>query len=75
MEVFLLVYLFITLMISIVVFCLYTPTDYYLCPISIYEDSELNIFGALLVFIFLLMIIPFYYVAIFIYWICHVGRK
>ena len=49
--------------------------EYPLSPKNIFEESEMNILGCMLVLIFLITFIPFYYIVIFLHWICHVGRR
>lgn len=44
-------------------------------PRQIYECSDLNMFACTLIFIFAFITNPLFYVAHFLYWIFHVGRK
>lgn len=73
MELFLLIYL-----VFIVVMFLSTINDFdciAITPKQIYEFHDLNMFGCVVLFIFLLVLNPLFYAAHFLYWIFHVGRK
>ena len=49
--------------------------DYYGSPKYIYNNSIMNIIGVILCTILFFILTPWYYFIMFIYWICHVGRK
>ena len=44
-------------------------------PRQIYECNNLNMFACVLLFIIAFIVNPLFYVAHFLYWIFHVGRK
>lgn len=44
-------------------------------PKQIYECNNLNMFGCVVLFIVSIIINPLFFVAHFLYWIFHVGRK
>lgn len=44
-------------------------------PKQIYEINNCNMFGAFFLWIFELVSNPLYFVAVFLWWIFHVGRK
>lgn len=44
-------------------------------PRQIYEYSYMNIFGCVILFIVLLILDPLFFLARFIYWIFHIGKK
>ena len=44
-------------------------------PIQIYEISNCNMFGAVLLWLLGFVTNPLYYIAVFIWWALHVGRK
>ena len=44
-------------------------------PKEIYESNDMNMFGCVIVFMFCFILNPLFYIAHFIYWIFHVGRK
>lgn len=48
---------------------------YCCCPKYIYDNSDLNVFGVIIVFLLLFALMPLYYVLWFGYWLIHVGRK
>ena len=48
---------------------------YYGTPKYIYNNSNLNWFGVIMLSFLIFILIPAYYIICFIYWICHVGRK
>lgn len=48
---------------------------YYGCPKYIYDNSTLNVFGVILVFLLFFILMPIYYIIWFWYWLFHVGRK
>ena len=69
----------VSTIVSVALFFL-TITDcenykYYYCPQYIYDNSTFNVFGVLLMFLLMFIMIPLYYLLWFGYWICHVGRK
>lgn len=49
--------------------------NYYASPKDLYESSKMNIFGVILSSIGIFIICPTYYIFLFTYWICHIGRK
>lgn len=49
--------------------------DIPLTPKQIYDSSEMNMFGCIVVFLFMLVINPLYYIVYFIYWLFHAGRE
>lgn len=51
------------------------PEEFCLSPRCLYENSEMNICGVLLVFVLLVICVPLYYLVVFLYWITHVGRR
>lgn len=70
-------YLFWTNLFSFVIFsCVEFRLDrYILSPKWLYNNSKVNKFGVVLYFILLSLIIPEYYLLMFLYWVTHVGRK
>jgi hypothetical protein len=48
-------------------------------PMDIYDSTDMNLFGSILVWLLQLVFIPLPTIASiiisFIYWLCHVGRK
>lgn len=44
-------------------------------PRQIYECNNLNMFACVLLFIIAFIVNPLFFVAHFVYWIFHVGRK
>lgn len=48
---------------------------YYGCPKYIYDNSTLNVFGVILVFLLFFILMPIYHIIWFWYWLFHVGRK
>ena len=44
-------------------------------PRQIYECNNLNMFACVLIFIIAFIVNPLFFVAHFLYWIFHVGRK
>lgn len=70
--------LFIIYMASIVVSFFLTALadfDYVLTPKNIYDDSEMNWFGCVLLFIFFVFTNPLSYLLWLVYMALHVGRK
>ena len=62
----------------VMVMFLYTLKDFddlNATPNDIYETTNLNMFACVLAFIFMLIANPIFYIAKFLYWIFHVGRK
>ena len=49
--------------------------DFYKTPKEIYENTEMNMFGCLVVWIFSTIFNPLRFVFLFIYFLFHVGRK
>lgn len=47
---------------------------YYGTPNYFYQNSKMNKFGCWLLTILFFAICPWYYIAVFVYWICHIGR-
>lgn len=43
-------------------------------PKEMYECNNINLFACVLLWIFMFVFNPFFYLARFIYWIFHVGR-
>lgn len=50
-------------------------SDMAITPRQIYDCTNINMFGCVLIFIFAFILNPLSYVAYFLYWIFHVGRK
>lgn len=44
-------------------------------PKEIYDSNNMNMFGCVIVFIIGFILNPLYYIAHFIHWLFHVGRK
>lgn len=64
--------------IFVVVIFFNTISDFYnvaVTPRQIYECTNLNMFACVLIFIIGFIINPLFFVAHFLYWIFHVGRK
>lgn len=73
MKLFLMIYV-----VCVVGTFLTTISDYdnvTITPIEIYEGSDLNIIACILIFIISLLLNPLFYIAHFIDWLFHVGRK
>ena len=49
--------------------------DLAVTPKEIYESNDMNMFGCVIVFMFCFILNPLFYIAHFIHWIFHVGRK
>ena len=49
--------------------------DLAVTPKEIYESNDMNMFGCVIVFIICFIFDPLFYIAHFIYWVFHVGRK
>lgn len=70
-------FLFIYLLFVVAIF-LGTIKDFdsmAITPRQIYECNNMNMFGCVVLFMASLMINPLFYIAHFLYWIFHVGRK
>ena len=52
-----------------------STTIYGICPKQIYKNTKLNWLGVSLLFLLLLVLMPFYYIFTLFYWLCHVGRN
>ncbi len=62
----------------IMVFFLATIKDFWnmaVTPKQLYERSNFNMFGAVLLYIFVFVFDPLFFTAHFLYWIFHAGRK
>lgn len=73
MELFLFIYIAL-----IVVMFLYTIKDFgctAITPKQIYELNNMNMFGCVVLFMISFVFNPLFYMAHFLYWIFHVGRK
>jgi hypothetical protein len=46
-----------------------------LTPRSIYQNTHMNWFGAILVYLIYFIFVPFYAITAFLIWLCTVGRK
>lgn len=69
--------LFIYIIYAVFVF-LVTMKDFgkiEITPKQIYECNHMNMFGCVVLFVGLIIINPLFYMAHFVYWIFHVGRK
>lgn len=44
-------------------------------PKEIYDSNDMNMFGCVIVFIIGFILNPLFYIAHFIHWLFHVGRK
>ena len=44
-------------------------------PKEIYDSNDMNMFGCVIVFIICFILNPLFYMAYFIHWLFHVGRK
>ena len=44
-------------------------------PRQVYEISNCNMLGAVLLWLFAFITNPLYYIAVFVWWVLHVGRK
>ena len=65
----------INLIATVMAICgVFEITSYNLSPKDIYDNSKLNIFGTIVVFLILVCIIPVYYLIMLIYLITHMGR-
>ena len=49
-----------------------TDNVYYLTPKYFYKTTYMNVFGCYLVTVILALLFPIYYLAMLVYWICHV---
>ena len=49
--------------------------DIAVTPKEIYETNNMNMFGCTIIWIICFVFDPLFFIAHFIYWICHVGRK
>jgi len=47
----------------------------YPLPHEIYDESEMNLFGCILLFIVFLVLCPIAYLFRIIYMLCHIGRE
>lgn len=44
-------------------------------PKEIYDSNDMNMFGCVIVFIIGFILNPLFYIAHFIHWLFHIGRK
>ena len=44
-------------------------------PRQVYESNNLNMFGALCVWMIAFVLNPLYFIVVFIHWVFHVGRS
>lgn len=49
--------------------------DMAVTPKEIYDSNDINMFGCVIVFIIGFILNPLFYIAHFIHWLFHVGRK
>ena len=49
--------------------------DMVVTPKEIYDSNDINMFGCVIVFIICFILNPLFYIAHFIHWLFHVGRK
>ena len=49
--------------------------DIAVTPKEIYDSNDINMFGCVIVFIICFILNPLFYIAHFIHWLFHVGRK
>lgn len=49
--------------------------DIAVTPKEIYDSNDMNMFGCVIVFIICFILNPLFYMAHFIHWLFHVGRK
>ena len=49
--------------------------DIVVTPKEIYDSNDINMFGCVIVFIICFILNPLFYIAHFIHWLFHVGRK
>ena len=49
--------------------------DMAVTPKEIYDSNDINMFGCVIVFIICFILNPLFYIAHFIHWLFHVGRK
>jgi hypothetical protein len=61
----------------IVVFCMtfLKKDEYTITPRELYDTSNLNMFGCVLLWFIAFIFNPLFYIACFAEWLCHVGRK
>lgn len=69
-----------TILILYVIFIIttfvYSIMDFYGCPHTpkdVYESNNCNMFGAVFLWIIAFVLDPLFYVAVFLWWIFHVG--
>lgn len=62
---------------AITLFCVTIKdfNDFAVTPREIYECNDLNMFACVGLFLILLVFNPLFFIAHFLYWIFHVGRK
>lgn len=49
--------------------------NFYKTPKEIYENTEMNVFGCIVVWVFSIIFNPLRFIFLFIYFLFHVGRK
>ena len=63
----------------IILYCIFFETDgiegEWGTPKYIYDNTDCNMFGCILITLLGIVLIPVYYIIYFIYFICHIGRK
>ena len=71
------VYIFLYIIFAVVTFfCTISNFDNVaVTPKQIYECNNFNMFGCVFIFIVGVILNPLFYIAHFIYWAFHVGRK
>ena len=70
-------YVIVSIYISchLIVYFIEDPDECWLSPRYLYETSNMNIIGVILIFITVFALAPLYYIVVFIYWVCHIGRR
>lgn len=71
------VYIFLYVAFTVIIF-FNTISDFdnaAVTPKQIYECSDFNMFGCVVIFIVGVILNPLFYIVHFIYWAFHVGRK
>lgn len=75
MKTVLIFYLVIVIVVNIAIILKYGISGYDITPVGIYNTSNMNAFGCILVSGLLIISIPLVALLQFLYWITHVGRK
>ena len=72
----LIIYFYILLILGIGVSSIFEYfDDTAVTPKEIYDSNDINMFGCVIVFIICFILNPLFYIAHFIHWLFHVGRK